>query len=191
MLHHKPSCFNPLEFKNFFSKPYALPRLKFRVSLYQGLREHEGNQGVLPCRKSTLPASRMRSRKGSRGVRSPMHLSITPGGRVYGPNTPTTASRNLCRSLPQPSNDWKPHAPVTSFQPDVLDRNVWRRPCGGLLLYPGLDADPRRAWPDAGMAGLCAAAAVVRLHGSGLDQLDSLSEIPMSSLTWVAGMVRS
>ena len=103
----------------------------------------------------------------------------------------TTAPRNLRRSLPQPSNDWKPHAPVTSFQPDVLDRNVWRRPCGGLLLYPGLDAHPRRAWPDAGMAGLCAAAAVVRLHGSGLDQLDSLSEIPISSLTWVAGMVRS
>ena len=117
------------------------------------------------------------------GSSMPDALGITPGGRVYGPNTPTTASRNLCRSLPQPSNNWKPHASATSFQPDVLDRNVWRRPCGGLLLYPGLDADPRRAWSDAGMAGLCAAAAVVRLHGSGLDQLDSLSEIPMSSLT--------
>ena len=103
----------------------------------------------------------------------------------------TTAPRNLRRSLPQPRNDWKPHAPATSFQPDVLDRNARRRPCRGLLLHPGLDADPRCAWPDAGMAGLCAAAAVVRLHGSGLDQLDSLSEIPMSSLTWVAGMVRS
>jgi hypothetical protein len=43
--------------------PSVLPRLKFRIALYQGLREHEGNQGVLPCRKSTLSASRMRSGK--------------------------------------------------------------------------------------------------------------------------------
>ena len=41
----------------------VLPRLEFRIVFYQGLREHEGNQGVLPCRKSTLSASRMRSGK--------------------------------------------------------------------------------------------------------------------------------
>ena len=28
-------------------KRRVLPRLQFRISLYQGLREHEGNQGVL------------------------------------------------------------------------------------------------------------------------------------------------
>ena len=56
-------CLFTLDAMHCQKNPSALPRFKLRVVLHQGLREYEGNQGVLPCIKNTLSASRTRSGK--------------------------------------------------------------------------------------------------------------------------------